>query len=160
MKLCDIITSMKIYLDNCCYNRPYDDQSYLSISLETQAKLLVQSLVKEKHLELASSFILDYENSCNPYMDRKTAVKNFLDANVSDYISSDKSEEVIAKAEKVMATGVKMKDSCHIVCAEMMKCDYLLSTDKRMLKYKSDSVRLMNPIEFVDMLNGGNEYDD
>ncbi|MBQ5569791.1 MAG: hypothetical protein IIT45_05035, partial [Treponema sp.] len=66
---------MKIYLDNCCYNRPYDDQSYLSISLETQAKLLVQSLVKEKHLELASSFILDYENSCNPYMDRKTAVK-------------------------------------------------------------------------------------
>lgn len=151
---------MKIDLDNCCYNRPYDDQSYLSISLETQAKLLVQSLVKEKHLELASSFILDYENSCNPYMDRKTAVKNFLDANVSDYISSDKSEEVIAKAEKVMATGVKMKDSCHIVCAEMMKCDYLLSTDKRMLKYKSDSVRLMNPIEFVDMLNGGNEYDD
>lgn len=151
---------MKIYLDNCCYNRPYDDQSYLSISLETQAKLLVQSLVKEKHLELASSFILDYENSCNPYMDRKTAVKNFLDANVSDYISSEKSEEVIAKAEKVMATGVKMKDSCHIVCAEMMKCDYLLSTDKRMLKYKSDSVRLMNPIEFVDMLNGGNEYDD
>ncbi len=120
----------------------------------------MQSLVKEKHLELASSFILDYENSCNPYMDRKTAVKNFLDANVSDYISSDKSEEVIAKAEKVMATGVKMKDSCHIVCAEMMKCDYLLSTDKRMLKYKSDSVRLMNPIEFVDMLNGGNEYDD
>ena len=93
-------------------------------------------------------------------MDRKTAVKNLLDANVSDYISSDKSEEVIAKAEKVMATGVKMKDSCHIVCAEMMKCDYLLSTDKRMLKYKSDSVRLMNPIEFVDMLNGGNEYDD
>lgn len=151
---------MKIDLDNCCYNRPYDDQSYLSISLETQAKLLVRSLVKEKHLELASSFILDYENSCNPYMDRKTAVKNFLDANVSDYISSDKSEEVIAKAEKVMATGVKMKDSCHIVCAEMMKCDYLLSTDKRMLKYKSDSVRLMNPIEFVDMLNGGNEYDD
>ena len=151
---------MKIDLDNCCYNRPYDDQSYLSISLETQAKLLVRSLVKEKHLELASSFILDYENSCNPYMDRKTAVKNFLDANVSDYISSDKSEEVIAKAEKVMATGVKMKDSCHIVCAEMMKCDYLLSTDKRMLKYKSDSVRLMSPIEFVDMLNGGNEYDD
>ena len=26
---------MKIYLDNCCYNRPYDDQSQLRISLET-----------------------------------------------------------------------------------------------------------------------------
>ena len=43
---------MKVYLDNCCYNRPYDNQNYLSISLETQAKLLVQLLIKEKRLEL------------------------------------------------------------------------------------------------------------
>ncbi|MBO4547024.1 MAG: hypothetical protein J5700_05555 [Treponema sp.] len=151
---------MKIYLDNCCYNRPYDDQSYLSISLEAQAKLLVQSLVKNKRLQLASSFILDYENSCNPYTDRKNVVQNFLADNSSDCIGSDKSEEVIAKAEAVMATGVKMKDSCHIVCAEMMNCDYLLTTDKRMLKYKGGSVKLMNPIEFIDLLNGGTEnYD-
>lgn len=148
---------MKVYLDNCCYNRPYDDQNYLSISLETQAKLLIQLLIEEKRLELASSFILDYENSCNPYRDRRIAVKNFLDGNVSDYIGSEKSEEVIIKAEIVMAKGVKMKDSCHIICAEMMKCDYLLSTDKRMLKYKSDTVKLLNPIEFIDLLNGGNE---
>ena len=152
--------TMKVYLDNCCYNRPYDDQNYLSISLETQAKLLVQLLIKEKHLELASSFILDYENSCNPYMDRKTAIKNFLNDNVSDYVCSEKSEEVITKAEIVMATGVKMKDSCYIVCAEMMNCDYLLSTDKGMLKYKSDTLKLLNPIEFIDLLNGGNKNDD
>ena len=156
----DIIILMKVYLDNCCYNRPYDDQNYLPISLETQAKLLIQLFITEKCLELASSFILDYENSCNPYMDRKIAIKNFLDEHISDYVGSDKSEEVITKAKKVMTTGVKMKDSCHIVCAEMMKCDYLLSTDKRMLKYKSDTVRLLNPIEFIDLLNGGNESDD
>ena len=151
---------MKVYLDNCCYNRPYDDQSYLSISLEAQAKLLVQSLIKEKHLELASSFVLDYENSCNPYMDRKNALNDFLNENVTDYIGSEKSEEVIKRAEVVMATGVKMKDSCHIVCAEMMNCDYLLTTDKRMLKYKSNIVKLLNPIDFVDLLNGGNDDDD
>ena len=28
---------LRIYLDNCCFNRPYDDQSQLRISLETQA---------------------------------------------------------------------------------------------------------------------------
>ena len=65
---------MKVYLDNCCYNRPYDDQSSLPISLEAQAKLLI----KEKCLELASSFILDYENSCNPYTDRKIAIKELF----------------------------------------------------------------------------------
>ena len=81
---------MKVYLDSCCYNRPYDDQNYLSISLETQAKLLIQLLIKEKRLDLASSFILDYENSCNPYSDRKIAVKNFLDTNVSQPDIADK----------------------------------------------------------------------
>lgn len=37
---------MKIYLDNCCFNRPYDDQTQIRISLETQAKLYLQDLVK------------------------------------------------------------------------------------------------------------------
>jgi len=30
---------MKIYLDNCSYNRPFDDQSQMKIRLETEAKL-------------------------------------------------------------------------------------------------------------------------
>ena len=37
---------MRVYLDNCCYNRPYDDQTQLRISLESQAKLYVQELLK------------------------------------------------------------------------------------------------------------------
>ena len=51
---------MKIYLDNCCYNRPYDDQSYLRISLESQAKQFVQYLIREKKLDLVTSY---YSNS-------------------------------------------------------------------------------------------------
>lgn len=150
---------MKIYLDNCCYNRPYDDQSYLTISIEAQAKLQIQSLVKAKKLDLASSFILDYENSCNPYSDRKSAITNFLDENVLDYVGSNKSELIKSNAKKIMETGVKMKDACHIACAELMNCDYLLSTDKRMLKYKSDSIKLLNPIEFLNLISGDAEYD-
>ena len=122
---------MKIYLDNCCYNRPYDDQSYLTISIEAQAKMQIQSLVKAQKLQLASSFILDYENSCNPYTDRKSAITKFLNDNVFDYVGSDKSDVIAINAKKIMTTGVKMKNACHIACAELMNCDYLLSTDKR-----------------------------
>lgn len=50
--------SMKIYLDNCCFNRPYDDQSQLSVSLETQAKLKIQSDIKNGLLDLADSYIV------------------------------------------------------------------------------------------------------
>lgn len=150
---------MKIYLDNCCYNRPYDDQSHLTISIEAQAKMQIQSLVKAQKLQLASSFILDYENSCNPYTDRKSAITKFLNDNVFDYVGSDKSDVIAINAKKIMTTGVKMKNACHIACAELMNCDYLLSTDKRMLKYKSNSIKLINPIEFLNLISGGAEND-
>ena len=54
---------MKVYLDNCCYNRLYDDQSQLRISLESQAKINIQDMIKDKEIELASSYVLLYENS-------------------------------------------------------------------------------------------------
>ena len=57
---------MKIYLDNCCFNRPYDDQAQIRISLETQAKLYIQELVKNKKLDLVTSYVLWYENGQNP----------------------------------------------------------------------------------------------
>jgi hypothetical protein len=118
-------------------------------------ELQIQSLVKAKKLDLASSFILDFENSCNPYLDRKSAITKFLNENVLDYVGSDKSELIKSNAKKIMETGVKMKNACHIACAELMNCDNLLSTDKRMLKYKSDSIKLLNPIEFLNLISGG-----
>ena len=33
---------MKIYLDLCCFNRPFDDQTKARIKLETEAKLVIQ----------------------------------------------------------------------------------------------------------------------
>jgi len=38
---------MRIYLDMCCFNRPYDDQSQARIRLETEAKMLLQQKVKK-----------------------------------------------------------------------------------------------------------------
>lgn len=61
---------MRIYLDNCSYNRPYDDQSQMRIYLETQAKLHIQNMIKQNKLKLVTSYVIDYENSrkrCGPY---------------------------------------------------------------------------------------------
>ncbi len=32
---------MRIYLDNCCYNRPFDDQTQERIHLESEAILTI-----------------------------------------------------------------------------------------------------------------------
>ncbi|MDR2732709.1 MAG: hypothetical protein LBB36_05770 [Fibromonadaceae bacterium] len=47
---------MKIYLDNCCYNRPFDDQRQIRVSLETQAKLHIQEQIKNEKIELAYGY--------------------------------------------------------------------------------------------------------
>ena len=54
---------MKLYLDNCCYNRPFDDQQQLKIHLETQAKLYIQQKIKDGQYDLVWSYILEYENA-------------------------------------------------------------------------------------------------
>jgi len=64
------INNMKIYLDNCCFNRPFDDQSQLRIRLESEAKLKIQEDIRAGIHELVWSYILDYENSRNPFQER------------------------------------------------------------------------------------------
>ena len=66
---------MRVYLDNCCFNRPYDNQSQIRISLETQAKLYIQDLVRNKELELATSYMLRFENEQNQLWKQESGKK-------------------------------------------------------------------------------------
>lgn len=140
---------MRVYLDNCCFNRPYDDQSYLSVSLETQAKLHVQDLIRNGELELATSYMLVYENKQNPYEMRRTAIAEFIYNNATIHVSEANMDKVSEQAKTIMSTGVKFKDACHVASAIMAECDYFLTTDRRLLKYQTDKIKMMNPMEFA-----------
>ena len=61
-------------------------------------------------------------------------------------------------AKEIIAMGVKYKDAYHIASAILAQCDYFISTDKRLLKYKTDKIKPVNPVEFVsEMEDGKNE---
>ena len=64
---------IRLYLDNCCLNRPYDDQTNLNIRLEAEAKLFIQNEILEENYALAWSFMMDYEIHANPFHDRQLA---------------------------------------------------------------------------------------
>lgn len=51
---------MKLYLDNCCFNRPFDNQTQIRIRLETEAKLKIQEEIRLGNFKLVWSYILDY----------------------------------------------------------------------------------------------------
>ena len=147
------MNSIKVYLDTCCYNRPYDDQTQLRINLEAQAKLFIQKRIVDGKLELIYSFISVYENSQNPYSIRKNAISDFF-SNASIYISEDNVNVIKQRASEIMKTGIKTKDALHISCAIEGKADYFITTDIRLLKYSSDEVKIINPIDLITILEG------
>ena len=65
---------IRLYLDNCCFNRPYDDQSHFTVWLEAEVKLFVQKLVLQGIFDMVWSYMLDYENSSNPYEERRREI--------------------------------------------------------------------------------------
>jgi predicted nucleic acid-binding protein len=136
----------RIYLDNCCFNRPYDDQTQLRIYLETQAKLYIQTLVYENKIELAWSFMLTFENSRNLFSGKREAIA--LWENISSSFV-EKSEEIRTTAKEITVTGIKEADAIHVACAIAGRCDYFITVDRRLLKYEDKRITICNPIEFI-----------
>lgn len=145
---------MVIYLDSCCYNRPYDTGDQLTVVLEAQCKLYIQQLVKDGLITLVSSYMVRYESSQNPYAERRENIEAYIRQYSSVYVSDERKEEIEQTAADIVRTGVKFKDACHVASAIYAKCDYFITTDKRLLKYKSPQIKLVTPIEFVLLLEG------
>ncbi len=145
---------MRIYLDTCSYNRPYDDQSQMRICLETQAKLHIQDLIRQGKLELVTSYILEYENRANRSMQKKMTIQAFMEEHTSYYVSNQKEMEIGERAVAIMQTGIKEKDAYHVACAIQAGCSYLITTDDRLLKYITDQIQLVTPGEFIRRMEG------
>src|SRR4029077_20965923 len=105
---------MRIYLDNCCFNRPFDSQAQMRIQLETEAKLHIQGRVVSGEIELAWSYILDYESAANPFEERRAAIGAWRARSAVDVIESPL---LLENAKVLVALGIQSKDALHVACA-------------------------------------------
>ena len=139
---------MRVYLDNCCYNRPFDDQSQPAVRLETEAKLLVQALMRGGAVEYAWSFELRLESSQNPDRQRKRAVSAWATGAAVDIAPTP---EIRSRAKEIMGFGIKAADAIHLACAEAAGCDWFFTVDRGILKkvHELGTMRVANPVEFV-----------
>jgi len=140
---------LKIYLDNCCYNRPFDNQKDRVICIETQAKMFIQSLIKYKSVELVYSAISVLEIAESPFEENRRSISCFIEENAKYYVSMESNKVAVALTDEVMQAGVKLKDASHVACAIVAQCDYLITTDKRLLKYKDERIRIVSPMDFI-----------
>lgn len=140
---------MKVYLDNCCYNRPFDDQTQIRICLETQAKIHIQKLILGKKIELVYSYMSVFENNDNPNKRCRRIVSDFFQ-NATEFVSHTEMLQVEAIAEGVTKQNIKNKDALHIASAILSGCEYFITTDDIVLKRcKSDKIKICSPIEFL-----------
>ena len=139
---------MRLYLDNCCFNRPFDDQSTLTIRLETEAKLHIQAAIHAGQYALGWSYILDYENAANPLDERRNEIQKWETLADSFVVETP---AILSAMTEIVATGFKAVDALHIACAQALECEYFLTVDKGILK-KAKAVagmQILNPIDFV-----------
>ena len=141
---------MLVYMDLCCFNRPFDDQSQPRIYLETEAKLFIQRKIKDGEIELAWSYMLDYENSANPDIDARSSIYLWHAIAARTIIAS---ATIVADASRFHEAGFGIKDSLHIACALECKADFFMTVDKGILARRTSviDIKIINPVGFINL---------
>ena len=138
---------MRVYLDNCCYNRPFDEQAQLRVVLETLAKLNIQQQMRDGILEYVWSSVLDFEISKSRFLDRSLQIMPWAKGAV---INVQIDDSIRFRAKEFENNGLKAMDALHVACAEAAECDWFFTTDRGILKKARNltSMRVANPVEF------------
>ena len=115
-------------------------------------------MIETGKFKLVSSYMLIYENSRNRIETKRKAIEQFIKDNTAIYIDDSYSEEVEHVAIEIQQAGVKSADAIHVACAILAKCDFFITTDDRLLRYKSDLISIVDPVEFIRKI-GSNIYE-
>jgi len=142
---------MRIYLDVCCLNRPFDDRAQDRVRLESEAVLSILNYSKAKGWSLMNSDIIGIEISKIPDRDKRQKVA-ILSAMLQSHIVVD--ENIERRAVEFENLSFKPFDALHIACAEKGKADVLLTTDDAFLRKASQcketlNVRVENPLRWL-----------
>lgn len=147
---------MRIYLDNCCYNRPFDEQGQLRVRLESEAKLQVQAMMRSGEVEYVWSDILSREVLDNPFPHRRNKIIEWRKGAIHVVPMT---AEVIADANELSGMGIRAADALHIASAASVDCDFFITTDIRLLHRvrQFKATRIVDPMEFLVEVE---EYED
>jgi predicted nucleic acid-binding protein len=152
---------MKLYLDSCCYNRPYDDQNQERIHFEGEAVLAIIHKAKENNDEIIGSPILDFELKQIKDNEKREKVKHLYEQTINGRIGHN--SDIFKRAKELSEqTNIRTLDRFHLCFAENAGADVLLTTDDKFKKACSKlnlNIKVMNPLKFL-METMRNEYND
>ena len=145
----------RIYLDVCCWNRPFDGFSQERIRLEAEAILLIYKKFRLGIWVLLSSDIVEAELRKTPDLQRV----NLIIAALAIAQAKAKLNDIIRKrAANLVKLGFKPFDAAHVASAEAANADVFLTTDDRLVRTAqrySDilTVSIQNPVYWLIGVN-------
>lgn len=142
---------IKIYLDVCCLNRPFDDQIQDRIRLETETVVTILKYIEQGKIILINSDAIFYEISKIPDLERKEKVFSLI-SKAKIYIELN--QIILNRAKEIQKLGIKSYDALHVACAEEAKSDIFLTTDDNLLKKLKKNklkikVKVDNPLNWI-----------
>ena len=144
---------MRIYLDCCCYNRPFDGISSNNVADEVNAILSIINNAKSKGDAILDSTILRSEINAIKNTMKKGRVQLLLSQTVTDYISYSPSIKELAEKFRNHSATIHYKDSLHLASASIGNADIFITTDYRLIrscKKLKLTFEVMNPLEYVN----------
>lgn len=138
-----------LYLDTNIYNRPFDDQSQVRIRLETIAIFSIFHHIKRGDYQLLWSFMIDFENSLNPYQDNRLEI-SMMSSIAGCWIGPD--EVIRENGNRYEKAGIKPRDALHLACAVHAGADIFITCDDKLAKrakLMQLPIQLFNPVDFV-----------
>ncbi len=117
---------MKLYLDLCVYNRPFDYQGQTRVALETSIFTYLIEKIETGTYILVTSEALIYENNKNPDSLRSTRIATYFEL-AREYIEIDNSD--IERVKFLKGCGFSDIDALHISLAEKSQADYFITCD-------------------------------
>jgi predicted nucleic acid-binding protein len=140
---------MKLYLNVCCWNRPFDDQSQNRVRLEAEAVLSILELAQADEVEIISSDIIGDELSEMPDRERREKVELLLALATARTALTPAIEE---RAVELQKQSISSFDALHLAAAESARSDYFLTTDEdlvRKAKRAGLKVKVENPAKWL-----------
>ena len=142
---------MKLYFDNCCYNRPYDDQTQEKIHFEGEAILAIINKCNQNNDEIIGSSVVDLEIDQITDIEKKEKVKSFYDNTITWKI--DYTENIFKRVQELSRqTNIRTLDRFHLSFAEYSDADVLLTTDTKFEKACSKmnlKIKVINPLKYL-----------
>jgi predicted nucleic acid-binding protein len=142
---------MKIYLDVCCLNRPFDDQTQTRIHLEAEAVLAIIQSVEDNEWQWISSDAVAYEISRAPNEERQERLWS-LQSRSTERLELTNS--ILQQAAQLQHLGFTTYDALHLAFAEFAEVDVFLTTDDKLLKRAQSfreeiKISVVNPLSWL-----------